>query len=288
MSTFGRTQYQAPSSQLAGTVVGIGCRHGADAGSAVAGEAVDYPANLYASLVIVHRGALRPAGDAPVPPLALSGVRTRPSRLLYSGDLESTTVAFYPGRGSALFGVPADRLRDRFVDAREVLQASDYRELVDAAAAHDPAERVAAVERFLAERLHRASYRYRHLTATLTAISGQLAGMSIGTLAEHLEMTPKTMQRWFGKTYGVGPKPMLRIIRTQAMLRRLCDLAGSREGALKDVAQEGGFADQAHLNRDFKALVGITPGAARDVFRSAGESPHHLVLSRWARLYGAG
>jgi len=52
----------------------------------------------------------------------------------------------------------------------------------------------------------------------------------------------------------LGPKAVARILRFQRALRLL-----SEGRALADVAYYCGFADQPHLNREFRALAGGTP-----------------------------
>ena len=58
----------------------------------------------------------------------------------------------------------------------------------------------------------------------------------------------------------MGPKAVARVLRFERALRLL------REGrALADVAYDCGFADQPHLNREFRALGGSTPGEVTKV-----------------------
>ena len=65
--------------------------------------------------------------------------------------------------------------------------------------------------------------------------------------------------RW-RRDVGMGPKAVARILRFQRALRLL------REGRpLADVAYDCGFADQPHLNREFRALGGSTPGEVTNV-----------------------
>ena len=40
--------------------------------------------------------------------------------------------------------------------------------------------------------------------------------------------------------------------------------------ALSDAASAAGFADQAHMTRSFRRMMGVTPGAYRDAYRRAG------------------
>jgi AraC-like DNA-binding protein len=54
--------------------------------------------------------------------------------------------------------------------------------------------------------------------------------------------------------FGYGPKMLARVLRMNAALDR------ARAGlALAEVAAVSGYADQAHLTREVKALAGVTP-----------------------------
>lgn len=97
-----------------------------------------------------------------------------------------------------------------------------------------------------------------------------------GALADALGMHPRTLRRTFGRAAGLSPKRWLRLHRLDAVLRRSnadAARAGGAEQSLADLAQELGYADQAHLTRDVAALTGATPAALQ---KRAGDLPPHL------------
>jgi AraC-like DNA-binding protein len=68
--------------------------------------------------------------------------------------------------------------------------------------------------------------------------------------------------RVFHRKYGVTPfayQRSRRIERARAVLRTGCSIA--------DVAAAAGFADQSHLGRSWRAVMGSTPGEYRDSYR---------------------
>jgi AraC-like DNA-binding protein len=82
--------------------------------------------------------------------------------------------------------------------------------------------------------------------------------MSLGQLAAMVGLDPFALVRGFTRAYGLPPHAWLiqeRVRRAQACLR-----AGLSPAA---VAAEVGFADQSHLCRHFKRIVGVTPGLYR-------------------------
>jgi AraC-like DNA-binding protein len=73
-------------------------------------------------------------------------------------------------------------------------------------------------------------------------------------LARELGWSRRHLAVQFRDALGFTPKAMARVIRFERMLDRL--RAGD---PLADVAYDAGYADQAHLNRDFRAFSGLAP-----------------------------
>jgi len=75
-------------------------------------------------------------------------------------------------------------------------------------------------------------------------------------LATQVGMAPLALLRGFKAAYGLPPHAWL----IQARVRRAKDriLAGER---LAEVAAQCGFADQSHMNRHFRRILGVTPGS---------------------------
>jgi AraC-like DNA-binding protein len=88
--------------------------------------------------------------------------------------------------------------------------------------------------------------------------------VSLARLAAEVGLDPFALVRGFSRAYGLPPHAWLvqeRVRRAQALLR------AGRAPAV--VAAELGFADQSHLTRQFKRIVGVTPGRYRAA--AAGE-----------------
>jgi AraC-like DNA-binding protein len=86
----------------------------------------------------------------------------------------------------------------------------------------------------------------------------------LAEIAERCAVSPFRLIRAFGTSIGIPPHAyltQLRVSRAQAMLK-----AGT---LVARVAYRCGFADQAHLTRTFRRIIGVTPGAyARAVLGS--------------------
>jgi AraC-like DNA-binding protein len=82
--------------------------------------------------------------------------------------------------------------------------------------------------------------------------------LRVEQLAERFGMGVRRLQRLVAGHIGFGPKWLIQRYRLQeaaAVLRT------ERPTSLAVLAAELGYADQAHFSREFKAVVGSTPGA---------------------------
>ena len=73
----------------------------------------------------------------------------------------------------------------------------------------------------------------------------------------------------------MSPKALARVLRFHAAVQRM---QRSPRDSLLSIALDAGYADQPHMNRDFRAFAGISPGrwlaeehAMHDRFAGSGE-----------------
>ncbi|MBX3565999.1 MAG: helix-turn-helix domain-containing protein [Sphingomonas sp.] len=71
-------------------------------------------------------------------------------------------------------------------------------------------------------------------------------------------LSHRQLQRWFAAHIGLPPRSYLRLLRFR-------DAIGAIHGkdSPADAAAAQGYADQAHMARDFRALAGVPPSGAR-------------------------
>jgi AraC-like DNA-binding protein len=97
------------------------------------------------------------------------------------------------------------------------------------------------------------AWAYRRIVETGGAVR-------IGSIAERLDWSRKHLAARFHEEVGMGPKMIARIAR----FNRAKAMAGAGDGdGWADIAAACGYADQAHLVREFSTLAGATPGAWR-------------------------
>ncbi|APR38737.1 hypothetical protein BTO02_25290 [Paraburkholderia sp. SOS3] len=86
--------------------------------------------------------------------------------------------------------------------------------------------------------------------------------VTLDALAATSGVPPFRLLRAFQQSVGLTPHAY----QTQSRIRAACRLLRSQH-PLADIAIATGFADQAHLTRTFKAIMGVTPGQYRDAFQ---------------------
>ncbi|WP_161880332.1 AraC family transcriptional regulator [Deinococcus alpinitundrae] len=104
----------------------------------------------------------------------------------------------------------------------------------------------------------------------------RLGQVKLGTLAEELNLSQRQLERLFASEVGVNAKTLVRLIRFEEVHNRLLADPGL---SLAGLAYDLGFADQAHLTREFKALSFMTPGLFGQFVRAreyAPRDPHPM------------
>jgi AraC-like DNA-binding protein len=104
--------------------------------------------------------------------------------------------------------------------------------------------------------------RWRSKPGDLAVIHGcrMLAAEPAGDVADvsaALGWNARRLHREFTAACGYGPKTMQRILRIQHVMRTAH--RARQPLRLSDMAASGGFADQAHMTREFRSITGLTP-----------------------------
>jgi len=85
------------------------------------------------------------------------------------------------------------------------------------------------------------------------------AGRPVTGMAERAGLSQRQLLRRCLPAFGYGPKTLARILRAQ---RALALARSARRPGFAEVAVAAGYADQAHLSREIRALTGRPLGAA--------------------------
>jgi AraC-like DNA-binding protein len=125
--------------------------------------------------------------------------------------------------------------------------------------------RVAVLETFL---LARAGAADRRVSRAIEEIMRSGGRVGVAALGRASGASPRNLARLFDRWVGLPPKAFARIARVQEALRRMQETPAPN---LKQLAAELGFADQAHMSREMKAMTGVPPGRMSETFKQASE-----------------
>ena len=104
---------------------------------------------------------------------------------------------------------------------------------------------------------------------------------SIGAMATELGWSHRRLISRFREHIGLTPKLLARVIRFD---RATTALRARAARGLADIAFDCGYADQAHLNREFRELAGTSPSRFRASVQPSGSvAPLASISSKTRR-----
>lgn len=174
----------------------------------------------------------------------VAGPDTRAFLATLNNGQTLTGLRFRPGAAPGVLGVPAYRLRDQRVRLDDLWPGETLTSHIEGA--DNPATALAAA----------VASRRTEPDLALSAVLARLRhGSSVRTTADALGWTERALHRRCRDAFGYGPAMLRRILRFRTALR----LAG--QGVpFALIAARTGFADQAHLAREVRALAGVPLG----------------------------
>jgi AraC-like DNA-binding protein len=193
------------------------------------------------------------------------GLYPRPVRVRHEGSAAGVQIDIEPVAARSLLGIPAGELANRTVGLEDLLgaRAGQVAERLHGAAG--------APQRFalLDEELRRALASSRHecrpdVLRAWTLLERSGGRMRVAELAEQLGCSRRHLAGRFAEEIGAPPKLAARMLRFERARRRL----GS--APLARLAADCGYADQAHLAREFAEFAGRPPTAFPFVQDPAG------------------
>ncbi|WP_236655398.1 helix-turn-helix domain-containing protein [Streptacidiphilus carbonis] len=164
-------------------------------------------------------------------------------------------VKFRPGGFRPFWGRPVQELSDRTVPAHRYFGAEVDEANGRILAQSEPAAMAALADAFLLDRLPEPDPQAAEVAAMVETATGDHALVRVEQLADRCGVSVRTLQRLFAEYVGASPKWVLR----RARLHEAAQRAGEGSVDWAALAADLGYADQAHLSRDFTAVVGLPP-----------------------------
>lgn len=184
------------------------------------------------------------------------GVTTGMTVKTLEGRGRALGVMFRPAGFRPFLGRAASTFTDRSCPARDALgfRMETLAQVVSSAA--DENEIVSLVDAHLAGLVPGEPQRSEQVSEIVELAARDPVLMRVDDLARAVGVGVRQLQRLFAEHVGVGPKWVIRRYRLYEAVER------AARGADVDwagLAGELGYADQAHLVRDFSASVGMSP-----------------------------
>ncbi len=183
----------------------------------------------------------------------LGGLHTSPALIAHPGRQAGVQLSLTPLGARRLLGLPAGELAALDVDPAEVLGSAELVERVRAAATWD--ERFAAAEDVLRRAAGGSDPAPEVAEAwRLTLASG--GRLRVAEIARRVGWSERHLTARFRAETGLGPKQAARVVRFDRARRAL---TARPRPDLAALAAATGYADQAHLTRDWRAFTGLSP-----------------------------
>jgi AraC-like DNA-binding protein len=189
-----------------------------------------------------------------------SGLHDRPALIRHHGSQHGIQLGLTPLGARALLGVPAAGLAAALVPLGAVVGPLLEQMYDEIAGARTWRERFEALDRHLV-RWTQTPLGPRHgirdeLRWAWSALQRSHGALRVEDLARETGWSRRHLTAQFSGEFGIGPKTAARVMRFQRSRARL--LAAPRGGGAQ-VAAECGYADQAHLSREWRELAGYSP-----------------------------
>lgn len=179
-------------------------------------------------------------------------------------------IMLRPGAAELLLGVPVLDLAERHTRIDDILPyalVDEIRTRLQETLSLE--ERLSIIEGYLLTRL--PNMRDVH-PLIMHSLEQFRLSLPVGKVVEKSGFSHRYFTKLFTEAVGLKPKTYCRVLRFGRILERIQSEPNIGWASL---AIAEGYADQAHMNRDFKAFTSLTPGAYR---KAAPTAPRHIPL----------
>jgi AraC-like DNA-binding protein len=176
------------------------------------------------------------------------------------GPIGTIIVRLRPEAAGSIMFAPMQQFMDTKIHLHDLFNTQSLSRIEEALTkAQGSTARIKLVEDFLSR--HARPRSPNPLLAHAASRLRSDPSLQIQRLASQLDISERHLSRGFKTTFGSGPKHFARLVRVEKAVE------ARRSGSnWSDIAYGFGFADQAHLVRDFNAITGAPP---EEMFRKA-------------------
>jgi hypothetical protein len=231
-----------------------------------------FPRSPYCGLSWIHEGEVfelkrDPGGEASewwerLPDVCVSGPRPQPTTMWSPGVAHGVTVVFYPDAWQALTGIGLNAIREKNLPSREVFK-QDIADIVGEAAAQPDAKTgfellEDRLEPFWRERRPKGQLAPFWFMDWTTALAMRAATSGMG---RSLRQAQRRVKTWAGLSQrDLDQQARVEKLFAESLKQGTSDLAG--------LAEEFGYADQAHMGRQVRRITGAPPAKIMDLIET--------------------
>ncbi|ASK65977.1 AraC family transcriptional regulator [Brachybacterium avium] len=209
---------------------------------------------------------IRPEDGAILGPraeLVLAGLHTAPVLIEQPTHQEGIQLQLDPCAARLLCGVRAADLVGGFDGAAVLGRAGRdlWEQIGGMAAGPERLERIAGDFRARCDAAPAGAGQLRpELAEAWRLLLTSRGRIAVEALARRVLLSPRQLRTEFTREFGIGPKSAARLARFEAALGRIAGAVhAGRSPDLSGIAAECGYADHAHLTREFGRFTGTTP-----------------------------
>lgn len=169
-------------------------------------------------------------------------------------------VQLRPAGAMQAMGVPMSLLVDRFERLDSVVGPGSHGVGEHVLGDADDRACVRAIERWLLDRVRKEASRSEVADAVVQEVARRAGCVRIEDLARHVNLSRRHLGRIMNERLGIAPKRFARITRFDRAVQ-----LGRTQPMVPwgRVALDAGYADQAHMTREFAEIGGIRPSDLR-------------------------
>jgi AraC-like DNA-binding protein len=188
----------------------------------------------------------------------VGGLNAGPVMIRHDGNQHGVHVHITALGARALFGRPAGDLATQVLRMEDVI-GNRAHELVDRLhTANHWVDRFAIFDDVLTQAIVDAPPMREEVAFAWSRLTASGGAVTVGALADDVGWSRRHLTEKFRAEFGLPPKQMAKVLR----FGRARDLLVAPDRpSLARVAAECGYADQAHLARDWRDLAGSSPSA---------------------------
>jgi len=200
------------------------------------------------------------------PARAVVGLLEAAIDMQYPEDVCTFGIRLHPARAATVLGVPAPALVNIVSPLGRVCQALEDRvsAVIDTHPRMESADARNALERVLLDHFRGVTSKDDLIVRAVDRLLGADVLITVSDLATEFGLSPRHLQRRFLDEVGVSPKRLERLARFARAWRQA---VMGPPLTWADLALDSGYADQAHLVREFRTF-GARP-------------PAHLFTAEW-------